>query len=146
MTPSFCPYCDREMDTGAADARRTKDHVIPRLLGGKTIVFACLKCNHDKAALPPSEWHHLLQRAGDPRATHVARFLAERMREIEEREPSWSREDPRIDLIDGPIGGFHWGHDGKARLTPSQWIRARAVAKEVLRRLSRAGHLTEPFD
>jgi 5-methylcytosine-specific restriction endonuclease McrA len=34
----------------------TKDHVIPRSLGGKKKVRCCFRCNHEKGAMTSEEW------------------------------------------------------------------------------------------
>lgn len=56
IPPPFghCAYC------GAWAAKLTKDHIIPKSRGGKTvpenIAWVCRDCNRDKADLLLSEW------------------------------------------------------------------------------------------
>ena len=61
-----CPYCgigltDHSLDDTdvEADTQRSKDHMVPQRVGGRThgnLVWACLKCNRDKHHLTMLEW------------------------------------------------------------------------------------------
>ena len=54
----------------------TRDHVIPRSLGGGGgVLMVCRKCNGDKAALTIEEWLAVLRSRRDPRADVVRRLL-----------------------------------------------------------------------
>lgn len=77
----LCSYCGRPFRTrhcnppGGGAGRPTKDHVIPKTLGGRHWVWACFSCNQDKAALTPWEWtqrwyytnRHMRNQRGDMR-------------------------------------------------------------------------------
>lgn len=52
---SNCFYCDE----GLNNKNRTKDHVIPKCLGGKNdgnVVYSCKECNSDKGHLLLEQW------------------------------------------------------------------------------------------
>lgn len=64
-----CVYCERETFAGEGPhaTRRTKDHVIPKVLGdfGRyNIVTACADCNHLKNGRTPPEMRALADMAG----------------------------------------------------------------------------------
>lgn len=58
----------------------TRDHLLPRTRGGSNlkhnIAICCKRCNGDKKNRTTEEWHQDLARERDPRAKHVAKFLA----------------------------------------------------------------------
>lgn len=86
-----CPYCGAKMGVceqgsplarSQVDAPRypTRDHLLPRSRGGtnaaKNIAICCRCCNGDKGDRTPREWLAALADVYDPRAMHVARFMA----------------------------------------------------------------------
>lgn len=54
-----CPYCDRVMDVTGAQlwSTRTKDHIVPKVLGGDNhplnVTFCCRHCNQLKGGSTP---------------------------------------------------------------------------------------------
>lgn len=79
---SPCPYCGEPM--GELEKRPSRDHAEkPRARGGKLSsegnrVICCEPCNCDKANRSLREFLLHLEARGDPRATHVAVFIAAR--------------------------------------------------------------------
>lgn len=66
---THCAYCGRPFS--GKKARRTQDHIVPRILGGKdgfNRVAACLQCNQDKGRLPLLNWIAVLEVKKDSRA------------------------------------------------------------------------------
>jgi len=146
MSAQFCPYCDREMNEDPKSVvRKTRDHVIPQCMGGKVVIWACWQCNNDKANRTPVEWHQILAHKNDERVQHVARFLAEQMATINDREGLVvvAETDARVKAITTPIALFMWGTNDETSLTRRQWGRATLVAREVIENLSNGGFLKE---
>lgn len=50
-----CGYCRRTMVRGT-ETSPTRDHYLPRSLGGTAIVMACYACNQQKGDMLPTEW------------------------------------------------------------------------------------------
>lgn len=69
----------------------TRDHCDPRSRGGadvqSNIARACAMCNQDKRDLTVVEFYFALKEAGDPRAKHVAKFIASRQ-PVKTEEPA----------------------------------------------------------
>lgn len=86
MSDTNCPYCDVVMDSGGAHNARTKDHFYPLSRGGRVTIYACRKCNGDKANLSPKEWLAVLVGRNDPRAKNVGWFLAQHAGNIDAME------------------------------------------------------------
>lgn len=56
-----CPYCSRTMTATAGKKNPTstdvtRDHVIPRCQGGRSVLVVCCDCNYEKGDLGPLEW------------------------------------------------------------------------------------------
>lgn len=51
-----CAYCGVTMRQESEQLRPTKDHVVPKRLGGRKKVAACNACNHAKGGMTPAEW------------------------------------------------------------------------------------------
>lgn len=81
-----CPYCGNRM-YGAWKRRGrkkgkmhlphdvTREHVIPHSQGGRIVIAACRRCNHDKANLTPTEWLAVLRERQDQRLERVAKVF-----------------------------------------------------------------------
>lgn len=71
-----CPYCDEPMDTSGAQnwSTRTKDHLVPKLLGGDNhplnLVYCCKLCNHLKGSSTPA----MLRQLANEMRERVARI------------------------------------------------------------------------
>lgn len=87
-----CAYCDRPMDmTGAQNwAARTRDHIVPKLLGGTrhplNLVDCCKECNHLKGSHTP-ESLRVVARDTLKRAQMIARMADRIDNLIAERRP-----------------------------------------------------------
>lgn len=77
-----CPYCAKGMVYGDTELHPTLEHILAISRGGgddpSNRIFACNRCNHNKAAWLLTEWLALLRRTGDPRADHVEAFIKSR--------------------------------------------------------------------
>lgn len=51
-----CPYCKRQMNLRDVRLEPTRDHVIPKSLGGRAIVICCRQCNNIKGDMMPDIW------------------------------------------------------------------------------------------
>ena len=53
-----CTYCKRELTRASSPSGLafTKDHVMPRALGGVKTVPCCRTCNQMKGDMHPNEW------------------------------------------------------------------------------------------
>lgn len=78
-----CAYCTNAMQESPPEHRPTRDHVLPAARGfrfcdfnGRNKAIACRACNEDKGGLDIFAWHWRLRKANDPRAKHVAAFIA----------------------------------------------------------------------
>lgn len=72
VTETACCYCHLPF---TLKRRKTRDHVIPKSLGGTLIGAACSPCNTDKADKLLTEWYAELHEAGDPRAAIVGEII-----------------------------------------------------------------------
>lgn len=62
---SPCPYCGRVMDwRGFGPESVSREHVIPRSVGGTIVIIACQGCNNEKGAMSPFEWIEYLYEEG----------------------------------------------------------------------------------
>lgn len=52
----LCPYCQRPMDRRDARLMATRDHVVPRIHGGREIIVCCFTCNNTKGDMLPDVW------------------------------------------------------------------------------------------
>jgi hypothetical protein len=50
----------------------TRDHIMPRCLGGQKGIVVCHACNMEKSDRTPTEWLEYLDSTGDRRAGIVA--------------------------------------------------------------------------
>ena len=74
---SSCPYCGMAM---LGNREPSRDHIKPRsrrhrLRDNQAIV--CCQCNQARGSLSLGRWLNRLKTAGDPRAEHVAAFVAQ---------------------------------------------------------------------
>lgn len=81
-----CPYCGVAMVGGGRGKHRpSRDHLRPRVDGGKltrhNCLIVCQACNGDKGARTLQRWLVFLERRGDPRAVIVGALVA-KLREI----------------------------------------------------------------
>jgi hypothetical protein len=69
-----CPYCGAIMRIGPRKTWPSRDHILPRALGGslRTKLIVCQRCNENKQDFTLREWYAVLKARGDPRAKHVA--------------------------------------------------------------------------
>lgn len=149
MSDKVCPYCFRQMEMDAkSNAKRTKDHVIPRADGGKVTVFACWQCNNDKANLPLKVWHDQLVLKADPRAKHVAWFLAEHFNSVLQiEEAAGGNRGVILDmtepekLIVNAAASLVFGLRDEQEMTRKQRAKAAYFARDTIQILSRAGYL-----
>jgi hypothetical protein len=51
-----CPYCKRQMNLQDARLTPTRDHAVPKSMGGRSIVICCWQCNNIKANMMPDVW------------------------------------------------------------------------------------------
>lgn len=51
-----CTYCQRPMDRRCPRLQPTRDHVIPKVHNGRTIVISCIQCNGIKDDMMPDAW------------------------------------------------------------------------------------------
>ncbi len=53
-----CAYCRRTMESTQSPSRvaATRDHIIPKSIGGTYRVWCCRTCNNLKADMKPDEW------------------------------------------------------------------------------------------
>jgi 5-methylcytosine-specific restriction endonuclease McrA len=76
-----CPYCRTPMNykpnkkEPPGQFTATRDHVIPRHIGGNLVIVTCLRCNNDKGGETPDEWLARLMITGDPRYRHVRKVF-----------------------------------------------------------------------
>jgi hypothetical protein len=56
---SHCHWCDRIMVVGTS-THPTRDHYMPRSVGGRKIVMACTTCNNIKGDMLPHEWRQFM--------------------------------------------------------------------------------------
>ena len=56
--PARCRYCDRILEPSGCGSRTaaTRDHFMPKALGGRHTVWCCAECNHKKDLMHPEEW------------------------------------------------------------------------------------------
>lgn len=95
-----CPYCHQGMTRQRGDNQRTRDHVVPKSMGGRAVVWCCARCNEDKANWLLSEWHAILVAKNDPRQGIVSVYLRRRRKNGQEVDLPGSI--PRDGRIDGP--------------------------------------------
>lgn len=60
-----CYWCRRPMRGESAKWRPTRDHVIPRALGGTIIKIACFACNQLNGDMPAPLWVIILEKFPD---------------------------------------------------------------------------------
>jgi len=139
VNTTFCPYCDRRFEEDEkSNARCTRDHVIPRIMGGNIVVHACWQCNNDKGAYLPKEWLLKLRAAGDPRVRHVERFLAETDLPV---EPFKLERDPAVNAICERVAGALYAGELNAHLTAKQWDKALRISMEIISDLRSDGFM-----
>ena len=56
-----CPYCGHQMQVHYPNPHHhrccpTRDHIIPRSLGGRRTVVVCMGCNNLKVDMHPNAW------------------------------------------------------------------------------------------
>jgi HNH endonuclease/C-terminal duplication domain of Friend of PRMT1 len=61
----ICAYC------GIYSSALTRDHIIPRSLGGRQIVRACSECNQSKRNLFVKQWFERLHALADGSFRHI---------------------------------------------------------------------------
>jgi HNH endonuclease len=52
---NHCSYCNRwvsEKMSHGSPRQKTRDHVVPRIVGGTETIVACASCNNAKGSLP----------------------------------------------------------------------------------------------
>lgn len=85
-----CPYCDRAMDMSGGLLQRTKDHILPKALGGSNGALnqipACRECNSAKAAHTPASLRVVAAELRD-RAAYLEQ-IAERVEGLLDRRRS----------------------------------------------------------
>lgn len=54
----LCAWCQRQLEppNAPSSVAFTRDHVMPRSLGGKRKVPCCIACNNLKADMTPDQW------------------------------------------------------------------------------------------
>lgn len=52
----LCPYCERQMDIFHQKLLPTRDHIIPKIRGGRDVLICCKFCNNLKGHMMPDEW------------------------------------------------------------------------------------------
>lgn len=52
----MCPYCERQMDIYGTSLVPTRDHIIPKIKGGREVLICCKFCNNLKGHMMPDEW------------------------------------------------------------------------------------------
>lgn len=61
-----CTYCGKLFIRENAQRRRTKDHIVPRSMGGPTepwnIVYACYQCNRLKKSMPLDQFIRMYEK------------------------------------------------------------------------------------
>lgn len=77
-----CPYCEEPMTLHGRRSKATKDHVVPRIRGGKLTtrnrLIVCAGCNGDKSSRTLEEWLVHLERTRDRRAQAIAVLIQKR--------------------------------------------------------------------
>lgn len=69
-----CPYCGQTMlkTERQADKRNpTRDHIFPKIRGGRRTLIVCQRCNTDKAHYALREWLAVLMAAKDKRSERI---------------------------------------------------------------------------
>lgn len=56
-----CHWCGREMTYADPLLAPTRDHVIPRSVGGRSKVWACFGCNQLKGNMPLDAWVEVMR-------------------------------------------------------------------------------------
>jgi 5-methylcytosine-specific restriction endonuclease McrA len=58
-----CAYCHRRMESTTSPSRlaATRDHVIPKALGGTYRIWCCRTCNNIKGSMTPDEWSQFMR-------------------------------------------------------------------------------------
>lgn len=51
-----CAYCGRHMRLEEPGLHPTRDHTVPRSMGGTVTVWACFDCNNIKGCMTPDAW------------------------------------------------------------------------------------------
>lgn len=69
-----CPYCGAVMKGQRVTHANhpTREHVVPRALGGGPTIIVCRRCNNHKGDMTLDEWADALALAHDYRAKRVA--------------------------------------------------------------------------
>lgn len=108
MTALYCCYCKRTLEPSTSKARTamTRDHIVPRHLGGRRTVPCCRQCNQIKGPLHPDAW----RRVTDAYPQWWTRFrdhgeLVETMRSDawrEHRRRQWLGKWPRDVVVARP--------------------------------------------
>lgn len=58
-----CTYCMREMNLGSdSGLHPTRDHIVPRSMGGTVTVWCCADCNNIKGCMTPEQWKNFRAR------------------------------------------------------------------------------------
>lgn len=59
----LCTYCRRRLEAKGSRGRlaATRDHVMPKMHGGRRTVWCCRQCNTLKANMMPSEWSEFMR-------------------------------------------------------------------------------------
>lgn len=62
----ICPYCLRTLEQRFTQGRPvstfpTRDHVVPKSLGGRITIICCVRCNNQKGDMMPDEWLDCIQ-------------------------------------------------------------------------------------
>lgn len=52
----LCPYCERQMDIFHDKLMPTRDHIVPKIMGGREKLICCRFCNQTKGHMMPDEW------------------------------------------------------------------------------------------
>lgn len=57
-----CHYCRRALTAAAkgGSTAATRDHVVPKALGGTTTVLCCRACNEIKGDMNPDQWREIM--------------------------------------------------------------------------------------
>ncbi len=141
MTDRNCPYCGVLMDSGGKQNARTRDHFYPLSRGGKVTIFACRKCNEDKASLSPTEWLAALRGKADPRAENVSWFLATHAASIDEMEAAGKPAPMSLaaQMIAWELSPYIFSAAPFDECTYKQQLRLVTIANTVLKNLIEAG-------
>lgn len=101
-----CHYCRRGLEPPKSPSRVafTRDHIMPKTLGGRKTVPCCRQCNHLKADLHPAEWELFMR----------------------DNPEWWQRpEFQRGTLARVPMAGSSWARYSRRRRSPLAPLYAR---------------------